>query len=274
MDCLEVAEGVIRVVNASMVKGIRFVSVEKGHDPRDFALVCFGGNGPLHAVELARELGISRVMIPFAPGVNCAYGLLVADFRYDYSTTYLRRLAEVDLEEISAAYGEVEASSRQKLADDGIPPGDIATSRALDLRYVGQGHELEVPLAGGTITDESLAAAARRFNELHQQQFGYSVDGEEIEIVNLRLGCLGAVPKPEIRQHPLGDESAEPAAKGVRDAYITGRLHRTPVYDRELLEPGNRIEGPALIEQKDSTTLLLPDSRGRIDGCRNIIIQC
>lgn len=274
MDSLEVAEGVIRVVNASMVKGIRFVSVEKGHDPRDFALVCFGGNGPLHAVELARELGIRQVMIPFAPGVNCAYGLLVADFRYDYATTYLRKLADVDLAEIDAAYGEVEASSRQTLLDDGIPPEDIVVSRTLDLRYVGQGHELDVPLDGGTITEASLAAAADRFNELHQQQYGFSSEGEATEIVNLRIGCLGMVSKPEIRQQPLKGTGAESALKGERDVYFRGRFLSTTVYDRELLEPGAQIEGPAVIEQKDSTTLLPPESLGRVDGYRNIIIQC
>jgi len=274
MDALEVAEGVIRVVNASMVKGIRFVSVEKGHDPRDFALVCFGGNGPVHAVELARELGIGRVMIPFAPGVNCAYGLLVADFRYDYAATYLRQLAAIDLAHISAAYGEVEASSRQKLLDDGIPPDDIVLSRSLDLRYVGQGHELEVPLDGGAITHQSLAAAAARFNQLHQQQYGFASEEEATEVVNLRLGCLGVVSKPEITRQPLGATSADPATRGKRDVYIGGRFHATTVYDRELLEPGARIEGPAVIEQKDSTTLLLPDSLGRVDGYRNIIIDC
>ena len=273
MDPLEVAEGVVRVVNASMVKGIRFVSVEKGHDPLDFAMVCFGGNGPLHAVELARDLGIRRVMIPFAPGVNCAYGLLVADFRYDYAVTYLRKLAEVDLAELNTAYEEVERSSRQILLDDGIAPEELVISRTLDLRYLGQGHELEVPLDGGTISMESLAAAESRFNELHEQQYGFCSAGEATEIVNLRIACLGMVSKPEIREQPATGANAKAAVKSKRDVYIGGRFLSTTVYDRGLLEPGAEIEGPAVIEQKDSTTLLLPESLGRIDGYRNIVID-
>lgn len=273
MDALQVAEGIIRVINASMVKGIRYVSVEKGHDPRDFALVCFGGNGPLHAVELARELGIRRVMIPFAPGVNCAYGLLVADFRYDYSTTYLCPLAAVDLAELNRVYGDVESSSRKKIIDDGISPENVVVSRSIDLRYVGQGHELEVPFDAGHITKGSLAAAENRFNELHHQQYGYSSAGESTEIVNLRVACWGKVSKPEISEQPATGTSLESAAKGTWDVYIGGEFLKTTIYSRERLESGAEIVGPAVIEQKDSTTLLLPDSVGRIDGYKNILIE-
>ena len=273
MDPLEVAEGVIRVVNASMVKGIRFVSVEKGHDPRDFALVCFGGNGPLHAAELARELRIPQVMIPFAPGVNCAYGLLVADFRYDYATTYLQKLGEVDLAKMNAAYDKLEQSARQKMIDDGISRENIVLSRALDLRYLGQGHELEVPFDGGVISRESLAAAKARFDDLHQKQYGFCSGDQAAQIVNIRITCIGLVAKPEIREQSGGHKSAEPAIKNRRDVFIGGQFRKTTIYDRELLEPGMEIWGPAIIEQKDSTTLLLPDNVGRIDGYRNILID-
>ncbi len=272
MDPLEVAEGIIRVVNASMAKGIRFVSVEKGHDPRDFTLVCFGGNGPLHAAELAQELGIPQVMIPFAPGVNCAYGLLVADFRYDYATTYLRKLAEVDLAKMNAVYDELEQSSRQKMIDDGISEDKVVLTRTLDVRYLGQGHELEVAFDGGVITRESLAAVKARFDDLHKQQYGFCSPDEAAQIVNIRITCIGLVSKPEIREQPADRKSAEPAIKNRRDVFIGGQFRETTIYDRGLLEPGMEIHGPAVIEQKDSTTLLLPGNVGRIDGYKNILI--
>lgn len=273
MNTLDVAEGVIRVVNASMVKGIRFVSVERGYDPRDFALVCFGGNGPLHAVELAEELSVPRVMIPFAPGVNCAYGLLVADFRYDYATTYLRRMSEVVPKQIRAIYAKLEKSAQEKMVGDGISKKDMLITRSVDLRYIGQGYELEVPLAPGSITRKSLAAAEDSFNRLHRKQYGFSAEDESTEIVNLRIACLGLVSKPELRKEPARRKSAERAVKGKRKVFLRGRFRNTTIYDRELLGPGAVIAGPAIVEQKDSTTLLLPGNVGRVDGYRNIMID-
>ena len=273
MDVLEVAEGIVKVVNASMVKGIRFVSVEKGYDPRDFALVCFGGNGPLHAVELAEELSIPRIMIPFAPGVNCAYGLLVADFRYDYVTTYLRKPATVDLKEINALCKELERTAADKMAGDGVAHKDIVVSRSVDLRYVGQGYELEVPLGGGRITRKSLAQIESRFNQLHRKQYGYSAERDPTEIVNLRIACVGLVSKPRIPKQRGGERSPAKALSGRRDVFLRGRFRMTAVYDRDRLRPGHVVGGPAIVQQKDSTTLLFPGNVGRVDGYGNIIID-
>ena len=273
MSVLEVAEGIIRIVNSAMVKGIRFVSVEKGYDPREFGLVCFGGNGPLHAAELADELGVPRIVVPFAPGVNCAYGLLVADFRYDYVQTYLRSLPEIDVKELNSICRDLEATARARMAGEGLRKKNILISRSVDLRYAGQGYELEVPLAAGTVTRKALKAAEDRFHQLHNQTYGYSSPKEAMEIVNLRIACLGVMSKPRMRRERLAGSDPARALKETRKVFLKGRFRRTSVYDRGRLAPGTIVKGPAIIEQKDSTTLLFPANVARVDGYRNIIID-
>jgi N-methylhydantoinase A len=272
MDVLEVAEGIIKVVNASMVKGIRRVSVEKGYDPRDFGLICFGGNGPLHAIELAQELDIPQLVIPFAPGVNCAYGLLMADFRYDYARTYLRKLSQVNLNEINAIFRDLEGPARKRMKEEGIPDENIVVNRSLDVRYIGQGYELEVPLEMGVVTKKALAAVEGAFHTSHKKNYGFNSEGESTEIVNLRIACFGLLPKPHLRKGRSGDSNPKKALKGERDVFLNGRFQRTKSYDRDRLEVGAFISGPAVIEQKDSTTLLFPGDVGRVDAYRNIII--
>ena len=276
MDILEVAEGIVRVVNAAMVKGIRFVSVERGYDPREFGLACFGGNGPVHAVELAEEIGIPKIIIPFAPGVNCAYGLLMADFRYDYGRTYLKRIAKVDLMDINRIYRGLEGNARDRMVRDGVPGERVEVSRVMDLRYVGQGYELQAPLESGRITRGSLASSESVFHDLHRQSYGFHSDDQEIEIVNLRIACVGGVSKPQLRRERLsgGDsQKAREALKGRRRVFLKGRYRETAIYDRDRLVPGAVIRGPAIVEQKDSTTLLFRGNVGRVDAYRNIIID-
>ena len=273
MDVLEVAEGIIRVVNANMVRGMRFVSVEKGYDPREFALVCFGGNGPLHGAELAEELSIPKVLIPFAPGVNCAYGLLMADFCHDHVKTYVKKLSEVRLSEINAIYDELENDARDRMADDEISEGDIVISRSLDIRYHGQGYAMEVPVASGRITSKELKAAESRFHSLHKKNYGFNKPDEETQIVNLRIMDAGRVSKPELRKEQPGGADPRRALKAKRRVFLRGRYCSIHIYDRAKLHPGVLMKGPAIIEQKDSTTLLFPDNSARVDGYRNIIIS-
>lgn len=273
MGVLEVAEGIIKVVNSSMVKGIRFVSVEKGYDPREFSLVGFGGNGPLHAVELAEELEIGQMIIPFAPGVNCAYGLLIADFRYDYVKTYLVKTSEVKLKEINTYYQDLEKIAVEKMAQDGIKGNDVIISRSLDMRYLGQGYELEVPVPSKEITKDGLESIEIKFHTYHQKNYGFSKFGEPTEIINLRIACLGLMPKPELRKESLGEKNPKKALKGEREVFLKGKFYKTAIYDRRKLNPGVLIKGPAVIEQKDSTTLLFPGNFAQVDEYRNIIIR-
>ena len=273
MDPLEVAEGIIKVVNANMVRGMRFVSVEKGYDPREFALVCFGGNGPVHGAELAEELGAPEVIVPFAPGVNCAYGLLMADFRHDYVRTWVRKLSEVRASEINAIYGELEALARRRMTEDEVPDSDIVINRSLDLRYHGQGYELEVPVASGRITGKQLKAIENRFHSLHRKSYGFSRRDEATEIVNLRMAAFGLVSKPDLPKERLGDDNSRRALKERRPVFLRGKYHNAAIYDREKLHPGARFRGPAIVEQRDSTTLLFPGHAAHVDAFRNIIIN-
>jgi N-methylhydantoinase A len=273
LDVLEAAEGITRVINASMVKGIRRVSVERGHDPREFALVCFGGNGPVHAVELARELGIPRIIVPFAPGVNCAYGLLMGDFRFDYVRTYLTKSTALDLRELENLFEKfLERPARARMLRDGVAEKDIDVARSLDLRYLGQGYELEVPAPSGNITRGWWQLVEDAFHALYEKKYGFCARGETLEIVNLRLACFGRLPKPRLPKGKPGPASSAKSRKGYRQVFLNGRFLKAAIHDRALFAPGMRVSGPAIIEQKDSTTVLFPGSRARIDEYRNILI--
>ena len=273
MSVFEVAEGIVRIVNTSMVKGIRYVSVEKGYDPREFALVCFGGNGPVHSAELAEELAVPQIIIPFAPGVNCAYGLLIADFRCDFVRTYLKKLSRIDLEEINSLYKDMEDLARGKMKDEGFSPREIIINRTVDMRYLGQSYELEVPTGPDRITRKELEAVRNRFDLLHNKSYGFSKTDEPTEIVNLRVACTGVVHKAQLKKAKLAGANPQAALKGRRKVFMKGQFRQTSIYDRNKLMPGNQIKGPAIIEQKDSTTVLFPENVAQIDSFRNIVVK-
>lgn len=265
------AEGIIRIVNANMLKGIRVVSVERGYDPREFTVVAFGGGGPVHAAELARELGAKMVMVPPAPGITSALGLLMADFRHDYTRTYLCTTDAMDLEELNEAFAGLEAQASAQLLDEGVPAEDILLMRSVEMRYLGQGHNLEVPVPAGYLDAQALHTINDAFHRLHHTTYGYSRPDETTEFVNLRLAGIGRLPKPQPRPIPAGGHASQ-ALIGRRAVYFEGRWHDTPIYARSLLRAGHRLEGPAIVEQMDSTTVILPGQAGEIDELGNILI--
>lgn len=272
----EAAEGILKVVNATMIRGIRLVSVEKGFDPREFALVCFGGAGPVHGVSLAKEMNMETLIIPEAPGVNCALGLLMADFRHDYSKTFLRRLKDLDPASVSAEFAELEQEAREQMIDEGVPEKDIRLVRRGDFRFQGQGFELEIPLSneksGETYTETDLASMARAFADYHEEQYGYKMPEETVQVVTLRLTALGLMEKPSIKDEPFGGRDPKEAFKGTRRVYMEGAYRDAKIYDRRKCSHGNIIEAPAIIEQADSTTVLFPGYRGEVDKYRNLVI--
>lgn len=262
LETLQAAEGIIRVINASMVKGIRHVSVQRGHDPREFTLVAFGGAGPLHAVELAEDLNIPEIIIPPAPGLGSAFGLLEADMRQDYVQTFLGELRPEAFTRMRETFRQME---RQGM--DFLGPGEARFLPSLDLRYLGQGYELEIPFADSF---ETIAAA---FHQAHQQQYGFQRPEISIEIVNLRLAAVRGVKKYSAIELPAGPPSPSAALKGSRRVYLAGQYLECAIYDRARLQPGHRWSGPAIIEQPDTTTLLFPGHQARVDGFGNIIIR-
>lgn len=266
------AEGILRVVNANMLRGIRRVSVERGHDPRSFSLFCFGGGGPLHGAALANELSMHEMIVPISPGVNSAVGLLKADFRYDYSRTYLKTISQADIGELNDIYSELEKSAMEKMVAEKIDPEQIIFKRSADIRYYGQGYEVEIPVAGGQIGSSQIKTLKSGFNQSHRQLYGYDLPKEEIELVYLRLAAIGQVSKPEFYKGRGADTDSTAALKGERRVYIDGQYRSTTLYDRSKLKPNNTLQGPAIIEQFDSTTLINPGQTVRVDDYLNLVV--
>jgi len=266
----EAAVSVVRIANSMMSKILRIVSVERGFDPRRFALVAFGGAGPMHACALAEELGIDRIIVPPNPGMFSALGLLTADLFHDYAQALVRRMDDVSPEAVETRFREMEAEGRETLAREGVAPDAMRFLRRLDLRYLGQSYELTVdapaPFDAGAM-QEAVAAFHRR----HREVYGYSAEGEPVEVVNVRLRAVGAIPKPRLRELPPRRGGAQPVSR--RPVYFesTGWVE-TPVYEREAMGGGGRLAGPAIVEQYDSTTVVYPGWRASVDRFGNLIL--
>jgi len=259
----EFALGILRVVETNMERAIRVVSVERGHDPRDFVLVAFGGGGPLHACSLARALRIPTVLVPAMPGGLSAMGILVADAVRDYSRTLM--LAGDAIEGIAEGFRDLEERGIADFAAGGLPG---LAHRSLDLRYGGQGHELNVPYYL-----ESPADSIEAFHQLHRQRYGICDPERAVEIVNLRLRMVapGEHWSPSLRECVPGDGAS--ARYGEREIFLDEGFLAAPLYRREALTPGNRINGPALITEYTSATLLPRDCAARVDGFGNLILS-
>ena len=273
LDSLVTAQGIVSVVTAT--RAIRVISVQRGHDPRDYTLVAFGGAGPLHAARLAQELDIPRVLVPESPGILCALGLLVTDLRTDYSVTRLLPLTSDSLPAINDAFAELAGRVDAWFAQEGIAPERRSVRRSVDLRYQGQNYELPVPATAGALTADALDALAEGFAQAHEQLYGYRQPGEPIQAVTFRSEASALTPKAELRPSPLGPADASAARIGSRAVYLpeAGGFTTCPVYDRALLTHGHQLTGPAIIDQLDATTLILPGQRATVDAYRNLRID-
>ena len=223
LDPVIAADGIVKIVNSQMVEALRLVTVARGEDPRAYAMVAFGGCGPVHAAKLAEELRIARVIVPAAPGVASAMGLLVSDLKRDYLRTRVADLEEASAEEVQAQFEELEKLAIEELAAGNIPAEQIRFERALDLRYTIQKYELAVPVAGGTLKEREKIALRGLFDERHEQQYGTRAADQKVEIVNYHLTAKLPLPRPEPRKLPFQGEDSE-SAKGFRHAYFDGWL--------------------------------------------------
>ena len=269
----EAADGILRIAATAMSYAVKGVTTERGLDAGDFALCAYGGAGPLHAVAIAREIGIREVIVPFAPGVFSAFGMLFSDLRYDFVRTGLTRLEDASFEEITRIYRELEDQGRAAIAATGVKPQKIAIKRAADMRYVGQEHPVTVDLPISVFTKQDRAAIKRHFDELHLARYGTSAPQEPAEIVSLRTTVTGVMRKPP--QDKIKRGSASPpraAATGKRKAFFGKGFVATPTFARAALLAGNRIKGPALIEEHASTTVLWPGDRLSVDPYGNLVI--
>ena len=268
----EAAEGIVAIVNENMAGALRHVSVQRGHDPRDFALVAYGGAGPLHANAVAEIMGSFPVLVPPAPGLLCAIGDLVADFRDEFAQTYIRVLGDADPGEVGSILEALGERARAWLDAEGIPEDARSITYTADMRYHRQGYEIPVAIDPDEVRG-GLDALEERFNLLHEQLYGFRMPGTASEIVNLRAIGSGAVPKPELPVGVLGEADASGAVAEEHEIVFRGERLPTKIYDRAKLAPGNRFDGPAIVTEFDSTTVVLPGYAAEVDVNFNILIN-
>ncbi|NKB27142.1 MAG: hydantoinase/oxoprolinase family protein [Rhodobacteraceae bacterium] len=276
LDKHEAAEGVLTILNANMANAIRSRTVQKGIDPRGFALVAMGGAGPLHGAEVAAMLQIPEVIVPPFPGITSAMGLLTADLKYDAIRTQIQTSTACDLNRVNSDFADMEAQSTARLADDGISADDVTFARSSDLRYVGQGYELKVPFPDGTVDDAGLSAVWAEFHKIHAAEYGHAFEASPIEVVNLRVTAIGSHSKLEKLPDRSGS-SLDDALLYTRDSIFRAegalKTFETSVYRRDDLPVGVAFDGPAILLQKDSTTVVPPGATARADASGSLIIS-
>lgn len=275
MDLLQAAQGILDIANASMVGAISLVSVQRGFDPREFVLVAFGGAGPLHANALAREMKIPRLLLPPSPGVTSALGLLVGDIKHPFVQSYIRTMSKADVEHMVRVLTEFEERGRKVLMSEGVAPERMRFQRQLDMRYVGQSYELTIEVPKFPLGPVDLAAVNEAFFAAHRQAYGYAVTEEPTEIVNIRTTAIGDVRRPARRTLARGNTDGSAALKVRREVFFgeAGGMVTCPVYDRYKLLAGNRLAGPAIVEERDSTIVIHPGYGAEVDASANIIVE-
>jgi N-methylhydantoinase A len=275
LDLYEAAAGIVQIVNNNMVGALRVVSVEKGYDPEQFALVAFGGAGPLHAGPLAQLLGTPTILIPPYPGLLSALGLLATDIQHDVMRTFVQRGPQYDLAGMEAVYQALYAEAAAHLAAEGIPPEWRSFQRLADLRYARQGFEVTVDFPGEAVSAAAVAQVIQAFHRRHEQLYTYAAPDTPVEIVNLRLRAVGQMEKltlPRIATAPVPGTTPDPVQ--TRPVYFSGAGFRdTPVYARATLQATHAVPGPAIVEQLDATTVIFPGQEAVVDIYGNLLIH-
>jgi 5-oxoprolinase (ATP-hydrolysing) len=276
MTVEEASMGAIQIASHSMVQSIEENSVRKGYDPRDFALVAEGGAGPMFAANIAAEVGTPAVIVPPYPGVTAALGLLVTDSVYEFVTTTYQRMSQLNASELEARFEELEEQARAQLEADGISQERRVIQRVADCRYLGQGYELRVEAGSGRIDDAWASRLAGEFHDAHEREYSRRFEESDIEIPNIRVRGIGLIPPLQMREVPRAEESPTAALRHEREAWfrVEGQLMELPTrfFAREALAAGNRIEGPAVINQYDTTTVVPPGLTAEIDRFGNIVV--
>ena len=271
----EAANGIITVVNSNMVRAVRSVSVEKGYDVREFTLMAFGGAGPLHACEVAQELGIREVIIPPHPGTLCSLGLLLADTKFDLSRTHILAATQENIPLFNKEFAQMLEQGALALDRESIPPQRRQFICSIDMRYQRQNFEINIPISSGVITQEVLQQAISDFHAEHKRSYGYCNPEAPVQCVSYRTSAIGIIDKPEMRPCPLTPEMPLPAPIEQRDVLYQGQHKRilTPVFQREDFMPGQTVDGPCICEQMDTTLVVPPHWTMQVDGYGNIMIH-
>ena len=279
LDLASASSGIIRIANNAMVGAIRNISVERGHDPRDFALVAYGGAGPMHAIDVANLLGIEMVVVPAHPGITSASGLLAAEFKNDYARTVPRQAGDFNIRGISEVFSQLEKEGVDWLLAEGVPAASHNLARSADLRYAHQGSELTVPYVHSTVDDSGVHDLVEEFHKQHHQLYGFSLE-QPVEIVTLRVTASGQVGSTICPPTAANDQTSSPSDRSLgpesyRPVYFdeNAEFVECPIYQRDGLGDGAVIRGPAILEGMDSTVVINPGWQSRIDQDRNCIIR-
>lgn len=270
----EAAQGILDIVNENMAGALRLVSVQRGYNPRNFALVAFGGAGPLHANAVAKVMGSFPVIVPPSPGLLCATGDLVADFRQEFARTLIRTTDEVSIAEVQDLLAELGTEAASWLELEGIEQSNQVVSNNVDMRYYRQGYEIPVQFTLDELNGNGLDLLVERFHQIHEQYYGFRMEDTRVEIVNLRAIAVGKMTDPALPESAA--DSATDASHALVDnhqVYFGGEWLSTSIYDRGKLQPGNVVQGPAIVTEFDSTTVILPGYSGQIDRFFNILIH-
>ncbi len=272
LNTVAAAQGIIDIVNENMFGALRLVSVQQGYDPRDFALVAFGGAGPLHANALSKLMGSWPCIIPPSPGLLCALGDLSTNFRDEFARTFIRTVDKTTAEDVASALTELGQRARRWLDDEGIDEADQKVEYQVDVRYHRQGFELTVDIDAAQILEQGLGVLGQRFDDAHNRLYGFKLDTVH-EIVNVRAIAIGTTSPIALPKLEVGGPDAGAAKTGENEVYFDGKQMKTGIYNRAQLKAGNQIAGPAIITEMDSTTVVLPDCYAEVDAIGSILIR-
>jgi N-methylhydantoinase A len=272
LDRVAAAAGIHRVVNARMADQIRLVTIKRGYDPRQFALVVLGGAGPVHGAALAAEMGMPEVLVPEAPGVLAAFGLLAAAIEHQHARTLQSRTDAADLHAVNHCLAELDAAGRARMRDEGVRARDVRVAYAADMRYVGQAYELEVPIPA-PLTPDALPGVLAAFHAVHERVYGYARTQQPVEFVNFRAVHTYPLPRPAVTPAGRATGTLADARLGERPAYFDGAFQPTTIYERGRLPLGARLAGPAIVEQSDTTTVIPPGVTARVDDAGTLRLR-
>jgi len=273
MDVVEAAHGMYQVINVNMASAIREISVQKGYDPREFPLLCAGGAGPIHGAAIAAELGIRRIVVPRDSSIFCAAGMLRTDLKHDYVRSYAQMLPEGRDSKVKGLLAEMEREARATLKAEGIGPAAQRFLYGMDLRYLGQYHEVNVEVPAKLL--KGWKAIRERFHARHDALYGYSLreEGTPVELLNLRLSAIGVTRKPAPERESRRPATCKQAFKGKRNVYTGERFAAVPVYDGDRLGHGNRLAGPAVIESVNTTIVVPRGCSAEYDALGNCVLK-
>ncbi|WP_436376091.1 hydantoinase/oxoprolinase family protein [Cytobacillus sp. BC1816] len=274
LSYVEGAMGIIDIANSNMLNALKLISIRKGHDPKDFTMIAFGGGGSMHAAALAKELGVKKVIVPVASSVFSAWGMLMTDLRHDYIQTHIKQLDGINLEDINLRWDKVTNHAYSQFIEEGMKEDQIVFSRFVDMRYLGQEHTVKVPVTNMDWTEESITEIIERFHDLHEQNYTFKLPETPAEIVNLHLTGFGKVDKPVLPTLKIEGKTVNSALKENRPVFFRDSgWTSTAVFYRKDMEPGMRIEGPAIIEEQSATTLIYSGQSIEMDSYGNLIID-